>query len=187
MTTKTRILCLGIALFSFSCVHHVQIEPSDKPFVIDLNVKIDHVFSQRHRLATSYSYETVNADDTYEGWPDSFEGRVQRQPQVLSANITSTLTPSLVNEGRFGMSRQGTNVHHATSVPGHEKLLELLPKSNGLTILPQWPLRLMEDHERLSTGGLQPKLSTIDYDLLNTTALRRSLEPAQHAPIAVMD
>src|SRR5207253_7786006 len=58
--------------------------------------------------------------------------------------------------------------------------------STALTILPQWPLRLMEDHERLSTGGLQPKLSTIDYDLLKTTALRRSLEPTLRAAIAVM-
>jgi hypothetical protein len=33
--------------------------------------------------------------------------------------------------------------------------------STALTILPQWPLRSMEDHERLSTGGLQPELSTI--------------------------
>jgi hypothetical protein len=103
-----------------------------------INIKIDHIFTQKHRLATSYSYETVNADDTYEGWPDSFEGRVQRKPQVLSANLTSTLSPNIVNEGRFGMSRTGTNVHHATSVPGHEELLKLLPKSNGLTILPQW-------------------------------------------------
>jgi transposase InsO family protein len=59
--------------------------------------------------------------------------------------------------------------------------------STALTILPQWPLRLMEDHERLSTGGLQPKLSTIYYDLLNTTALRRSLEPAQYLSIRYTD
>jgi hypothetical protein len=105
-----------------------------------INMKIDHIFSQKHRLATSYSYETVNADDTYEGWPDSFEGRVQRKPQVLSVNMTSTLSANTVNEGRFGMSRMGTNVLHATSVPGRgEELLGLLPKSsNGLTILPQW-------------------------------------------------
>jgi hypothetical protein len=104
-----------------------------------INIKIDHIFTQKHRLATSYSYERVDADDTYEGWPDSFEGRVQRKPQVLSANLTSTLSPNIVNEARLGMSRMGTNVLHATSVPGHEELLRLLPKSsNGLTILPQW-------------------------------------------------
>jgi hypothetical protein len=105
-----------------------------------INVKIDHVFTQRHRLAGSYSYETVNADDTYEGWPGSFEGRVLRKPQVLSVNMTSTLSANLVNEGRFGMSRTGTNVLHAASVPGNkEKLLELLPKGpGGLPILTQW-------------------------------------------------
>lgn len=26
----------------FACTHHVKIEPSDKPFVVNLNVKIDH-------------------------------------------------------------------------------------------------------------------------------------------------
>jgi Carboxypeptidase regulatory-like domain len=105
-----------------------------------INVKIDHVFSMRHRVATAYTYETVNADDTYEGWPDSFEGRVQRRPQVLSLNLASTLSHNIVNEGRFGMTRMGTNVLHATSVPANkEKLLELLPKGpGGLPILTQW-------------------------------------------------
>jgi hypothetical protein len=105
-----------------------------------INVKVDHVFSTSHRLATSYSLESVDADDTYEGWPDSFEGRVQRKPQVLSVNMTSTLATSLVNEARFGMSRMGTNVLHATSVPAKkDQLLELLPKSSiGLPILTQW-------------------------------------------------
>jgi hypothetical protein len=105
-----------------------------------INAKIDHVFTQNHKLASSYSYESVDADDTYEGWPDSFEGRVQRRPQVLSVNMTSTLTPSIVNEGRFGMSRMGTNVLHATSVPGRgDALIDLLPKTTGgLPVLTQW-------------------------------------------------
>jgi hypothetical protein len=105
-----------------------------------INVKIDHIFSQNHRVATSYSLEAVNADDTYEGWPDSFEGRVLRKPQVLSVNMTSTLSPTFVNEARMGMSRMGTRVLHAVSVPGRgEQLLELSPKGpGGLPILPQW-------------------------------------------------
>jgi hypothetical protein len=105
-----------------------------------INVKIDHTFNVNQKLATSYSYETVDADDTYEGWPESFEGRLQRKPQVLSVNLTSTLASSIVNEGRFGMSRQGTNVLHATSVPAKkDELMKLLPKSmSGLPILTQW-------------------------------------------------
>ena len=105
-----------------------------------INIKIDHIFTPTHKLATSYTYETVNADDTYEGWPDSFEGRLLRKPQVLSVNMTSTLTPNIVNEARFGMSRMGTNVLHATSVPGRgDQLIDLLPKTTGdLPVLTQW-------------------------------------------------
>ena len=31
-----------ILLASIGCTHTVQIEPSDKPFVVNLNVKVDH-------------------------------------------------------------------------------------------------------------------------------------------------
>jgi len=97
-----------------------------------INIKIDHIFSQDHKLATSYTYESVNADDTYEGWIDSYEGRLQRNPQVLSVNLTSTLAANIVNEARMGMSRMGTNVLHATSVPATgPELLDLLPKTTG--------------------------------------------------------
>ncbi len=33
------VLAMGAGL---SCTHRVQIEPSDKPFVVNLNVKVDH-------------------------------------------------------------------------------------------------------------------------------------------------
>ena len=106
-----------------------------------INLKIDHIFSPNHKLAASYSYESVNADDTYEGWVDSYEGRLIRRPQVLSVNMTSTLAANIVNEARFGMSRSGTNVTHATSLPGGrgQELLDLLPKTTGgLPVLTQW-------------------------------------------------
>jgi hypothetical protein len=104
-----------------------------------INIKIDHIFNQEHKVATSYSLERVNADDTPEGWVDSFEGRLFRQPQVLSVNLTSTLAANIVNEVRFGMTRMGTNVRHATQVPeNREALLALLPESNGLFLIPQY-------------------------------------------------
>ena len=105
-----------------------------------INLKIDHIFTTNHKLAASYTYEKVNADDTYEGWVDSYEGRLIRRPQVMSVNMTSTLAANIVNEARFGMSRSGSNVTHATSVPGRgEELLDLLPKTTGgLPVLTQW-------------------------------------------------
>jgi len=36
---------LGLLAMTYvmgACTHHVKIEPSDKPFVVNLNVKIDH-------------------------------------------------------------------------------------------------------------------------------------------------
>ena len=33
---------LAVGLLGMACTHHVKIEPSDKPFVVNLNVKIDH-------------------------------------------------------------------------------------------------------------------------------------------------
>ncbi|MBI4403486.1 MAG: YnbE family lipoprotein [Deltaproteobacteria bacterium] len=32
----------GIIMGSGACTHKVKIEPSDKPFVVNLNVKVDH-------------------------------------------------------------------------------------------------------------------------------------------------
>ncbi|MEO5667066.1 MAG: YnbE family lipoprotein [Bdellovibrionota bacterium] len=32
---------IGLLALS-ACTHHIMIEPSDKPFVVNLNVKIDH-------------------------------------------------------------------------------------------------------------------------------------------------
>jgi hypothetical protein len=42
-------------------------------------------------------------------WPSSLPGQDIRHPQVLSTNFTSTLSSNLVNEGRFGFSRTGSN------------------------------------------------------------------------------
>ena len=36
------ILVTALLLATLACVHRVQIEPSDKPFVVNLNVKVDH-------------------------------------------------------------------------------------------------------------------------------------------------
>ncbi len=42
-----RNLALALLLGFAACTHKVQIEPSDKPFVVNLNVKIDHEIRQK--------------------------------------------------------------------------------------------------------------------------------------------
>jgi hypothetical protein len=75
-----------------------------------INGKIDHNFNTRHRLNASYSYEIDKSDDAaLPTWPTGFFGADIRHPQVLGVNFTSTLSSSILNEARFGLSRTGAN------------------------------------------------------------------------------
>jgi len=70
-----------------------------------INTKIDHNFSSRHKLAFAYSYEWIDGEylqNVNTAWPGSFASEVIRRPKVLTANFTSTLTSTLLNEARFG-------------------------------------------------------------------------------------
>jgi hypothetical protein len=44
MKTAPFKICVlsGLVLISLACTHRVKIEPSEKPFVVNLNVNIDH-------------------------------------------------------------------------------------------------------------------------------------------------
>src|SRR5687768_3371027 len=63
-----------------------------------------------------------------------------RRPQVLSAGFTSTLSSTLLNEARFGMRRQGTNVVAPWDRDDSEiqaALEQLLPPDlNGFPVIP---------------------------------------------------
>ena len=74
------------------------------------NVKVDHNFSSNHKANVNLTYERVTSDDVAATYPGTFGNTNFRRPMVLSAGFTSTLSPTLLNEARFGMRRQGTNV-----------------------------------------------------------------------------
>ena len=61
------------------------------------NLKIDHVFNSRHKIAVNGSYQTINNDYIPVSGPTgAMAGRIfsktLRKPKVLTANLTSTLT-----------------------------------------------------------------------------------------------
>ena len=70
-----------------------------------INAKIDHNFNATNKLGVSYTYENSTGNSNYATWPDGFQGSLFRNPQTLSLNFLSTLSPSLVNEARVGMRR----------------------------------------------------------------------------------
>ncbi len=74
------------------------------------NGKIDHYFSDRHKMNASYSFEIDKSDDAaLPTWPTGYFGADRRQPQSLSVNFVSTLSNAMVNEARWGFIRTGAN------------------------------------------------------------------------------
>jgi hypothetical protein len=66
-----------------------------------LNLKIDQNFSS-HRLSGGWTYQ-LDDNVVFRGeWPDGFGGTSYRRPQILTLSVTSTLSPTLLNEARFG-------------------------------------------------------------------------------------
>ncbi|MEJ2245873.1 MAG: TonB-dependent receptor, partial [Acidobacteriota bacterium] len=93
-----------------------------------INVRVDHIITDAHRLSGSWSWERDDADNNFFQTPDGFGGHNFRKPMVLTASLISTLRPNLLNEFRFGMSRTGTNGFAAYNNPDNntgEKVREI--------------------------------------------------------------
>jgi hypothetical protein len=95
----------------------------------EINIKIDHVLNSQHRVNASWSYARNWADNNYAVWPEGFGGHTYRYPQVLTVNFTSAISPSFLNEARFGLTRTGTNGFSGLEDPEvGDELASLLPK-----------------------------------------------------------
>ncbi len=68
------------------------------------NAKIDHNFNQKHRVAVNWTYERTGGTTSLAGWGTGLNGDVRRRPYFIIANFTSTLSPTLLNEARFGLN-----------------------------------------------------------------------------------
>src|SRR5215475_658273 len=68
------------------------------------NLKIDHNFNQKHRVSVNWTYERTGGQTALAGWGTGLNGDVRRRPYFIIANFTSTLSPTLLNEARFGLN-----------------------------------------------------------------------------------
>jgi len=68
-----------------------------------VNLRIDHNFNTSHRISGNWSYERDDSADFLASWPGGLNGSTTRRPHVLTLTATSTLSPTLVNEARFGL------------------------------------------------------------------------------------
>jgi hypothetical protein len=108
------------------------------------NLKVDHVFNAKHKIAVSGSYQVVPNDyipvsgPTVQ-WPNGYLSKSVRKPRVLTASLTSTLTPSLLNEARYGYRANWHYVWAPWEVPNEKDrevpLSFMLNGSNGIPIV----------------------------------------------------
>ena len=149
------------------------------------NTKIDHIFNQKHKISGAWSFEKDYASDAFMAWPGTWEGKDYNQPQVLTLNFVSTLSPRLVNEARFGMNRTGTNEYAPLYNPAyHDAIFKLFPKNgSGLEFPPLLGYGQANFHadQIIGTRGFEPLQLLDDSTPRKTWADTVSLTIGKHA------
>ena len=69
------------------------------------NIKIDHNFNQNHKVNGGLTIERTNGGVNLSNWPTGYNGETSRRPWILTTSVTSTLSPTLLNEARFGVRK----------------------------------------------------------------------------------
>jgi hypothetical protein len=105
------------------------------------NVRIDHNFNSKHKVTFSATKEKDWSMTTQTGitnWPGGYDGSVKRDPIFYSASLISTLTPSVLNEFRFGSRRNKHFAWNAIQRPDEvgDEARKLLPSKNGELFFP---------------------------------------------------
>ncbi|MBL8229320.1 MAG: carboxypeptidase regulatory-like domain-containing protein [Bryobacterales bacterium] len=99
-----------------------------------LNLKIDHVLSNAHRLAFSWSRDTgIEANGFLpQPYPDAQGGSVRSRDSVYSLTLTSVVRSNLVNEVRIGALRP--QVRFTTPWETDPSILPKQPASTYVTV-----------------------------------------------------
>jgi hypothetical protein len=108
-----------------------------------INTKVDHNFNSRHKVAVNYSYQWVDSNyipvsGPTTQWPGGYVSKIARRPRVLTTNFTSTLSPNLLNEARFGHRANWHYVWAPWEVPdekAREVPLSLMLQGGGYPIV----------------------------------------------------
>ncbi|MBI2150777.1 MAG: hypothetical protein HYU27_09270, partial [Acidobacteria bacterium] len=101
-----------------------------------INLKIDHHFNQNHRLSGTWVRESHYTDNNdLSPWPTGYNGEVRENPRVRTLNFTSTLSPNLLNEFRYGYRVTTLHFTPAIETPGvKEEAFKFLPQINGYPV-----------------------------------------------------
>jgi hypothetical protein len=120
------------------------------------NMRIDHNFNSSHKASFSGTWERDWAETTQAGmsnWPGGYNGSVKRAPRVFIGSVVSTLSPTIVNEFRFGSRKNWNYSWSSIWRPDEvgEEARQQLPTKGGVAF---WPVQsLFADHIITSVSG----------------------------------
>jgi hypothetical protein len=101
-----------------------------------LNIKIDHHFNANHRLSGTWVRESHYTDNNnVSPWPTGFGGEIEENPRVRTLQLTSTLSPAVLNEFRYGYRVTTLRWHPAIETPKNaEAARAFLQQINGFPV-----------------------------------------------------
>ena len=102
------------------------------------NARIDHSFNAKHKLSFAMSYQKDQTATNTTGlaqWPNGYNGVTTRRPQVYSLSVVSVLSPTTVNEFRFGYRNSVLRSYTGWDL-SNPKGTYPLPSSNGMRFVP---------------------------------------------------
>jgi hypothetical protein len=101
-----------------------------------INLKVDHNFNQNHRLSGTWVRESHYTDNNdLSPWPTGYNGEIREEPRVRTLTFTSTLSPNLLNEFRYGDRINELHWNPAIETPGvQEQARAFMPVINGYPI-----------------------------------------------------
>src|SRR2546422_7729560 len=144
------------------------------------NVKIDHHFNQNHTLTGTFIRESHYTDNNLEQfWPTGWGGEIREFPKVITAQLTSTLSPNLLNEFKWG--HRVTSLYwdpaYQSRAPYAKEAFDFLTKINGIPInqLPVLFPNHVINNNLTGAGSGCPPICTAS-DLGNTAPLNSFTE-----------
>jgi hypothetical protein len=136
----------GLNTAGFRWLRHIQGQDSTNGDGQDVdrdqyNFRIDHNLNSRHKAFFSGTWEHNWAEQVQAGvaaWPGGYNGLVKRDPHILSGSLVSTLSPTIVNEFRFGTRYETSYSWSPVYIPGADgdKARALLPTKGGVSFFP---------------------------------------------------
>jgi hypothetical protein len=100
-----------------------------------INFKIDHNLSQKHKFNVAFSNEHLNSTTGRAAYPSEtkWTGITYRKPMVITSSLVSTLSSNIVNEARFGLRRSDSLTQYPWDHPGtKDAVLAFLPNAGAV-------------------------------------------------------